>query len=121
MLVLSRKVNERIVVGDSLVITVTAIRGDRVRLGFEGPPGVKIHREEVLRRIAAEETAMSAAPEAPVAVSAAVADAASDVEPTVGESRPATDLNPRIPLFTADRFAAPESQPSPLLTTYYCE
>ena len=114
MLVLSRKVNERIVVGDSLVITVTAIRGDRVRLGFEGPPGVKIHREEVLLRIAAEE------PAAPIGAGAA-ADTASDVAPTGGDKVPAADPNPRIPLFTVDRFAAPESQPSPLLTTYYCE
>ena len=117
MLVLSRKVNERIVVGDSLVITITAIRGDRVRLGFEGPPGVKIHREEVLRRIAAEETAASAAP----AVAVVAADPASDVAPTGGDNGPAADPNPRIPLFTVDRFAVPESQPSPLLTTYYCE
>jgi carbon storage regulator len=51
MLVLSRKENERIVIGDNIEVTVIAIRGDRVKLGFRGPDNVPIHREEVFRRI----------------------------------------------------------------------
>jgi carbon storage regulator len=53
MLVLSRKENERIVIGEDIEVTVIAIRGDRVKLGFRGPANVPIHREEVFRRIAA--------------------------------------------------------------------
>jgi carbon storage regulator len=53
MLVLSRKVKERIVIGGDIEVTVIDIRGDRVKLGFTGPPNVPIHREEVYRRIAA--------------------------------------------------------------------
>ena len=52
MLVLSRKVKERIVIGGDIEVTVIDIRGDRVKLGFTGPPNVPIHREEVYRRIA---------------------------------------------------------------------
>lgn len=51
MLVLSRKLGERIVIGDDIVITVLAGAGDRVRVGITAPDGVPIHREELLRRM----------------------------------------------------------------------
>ena len=47
MLVLSRKKNERIVISDDITIVVVEIRGDKVRLGFEAPKEVPIHRHEV--------------------------------------------------------------------------
>ncbi len=47
MLMLSRKKNEAIVVNDDVVIRITEIRGDRVRLGIEAPKEVPVHREEV--------------------------------------------------------------------------
>ena len=47
MLVLQRKVNERIQIGTDIFITVVEIRGDKVRLGFEAPRNVPIHRQEV--------------------------------------------------------------------------
>ena len=48
MLVLSRKRDERIVIGDNIVITVVEVRGDKVRLGIEAPSEVPVHRQEVL-------------------------------------------------------------------------
>ena len=48
MLVLSRKRDERIVIGDNIVITVVDVRGDKVRLGIEAPSEVPVHRQEVL-------------------------------------------------------------------------
>jgi carbon storage regulator len=48
MLVLSRKRDERIVIGDNIVITVVEVRGDKVRLGIEAPTEVPVHRQEVL-------------------------------------------------------------------------
>ena len=47
MLVLSRKKNECIVINDNIIVTVIEIRGDKVRLGFDAPRDVPIHRREV--------------------------------------------------------------------------
>lgn len=47
MLVLSRRNDESIVIGDNIVITVVGIRGDKVRLGIEAPKEIPVHRQEV--------------------------------------------------------------------------
>lgn len=49
MLVLSRKQTERIRLGDSIVVTVVRVTGDKVRLGIEAPPDVVVLREELQR------------------------------------------------------------------------
>ena len=54
MLVLSRKRDERIMIGDDVVITIVDIRGDKVRLGIEAPNDIPIHRQEVYDAIARE-------------------------------------------------------------------
>lgn len=51
MLVLSRKVDEVIQIGDSIRIVVVRIGSDKVRIGIEAPPDVPIHREEVRQAI----------------------------------------------------------------------
>ena len=47
MLILSRKRNEQIIIGDGIVITVVSVRGGNVRLGVEAPRHVTVHRQEV--------------------------------------------------------------------------
>lgn len=47
MLVLSRRQNESIVIGDDIRVVVVEIRGDRVRLGIESSGAHRIHRREV--------------------------------------------------------------------------
>ncbi len=47
MLVLSRKKTESVRIGSDIVITIIEIRGDNVRLGFNAPKDVSIHRQEV--------------------------------------------------------------------------
>lgn len=47
MLVLSRRQSERIRLGDSIVVTVVRVTGDKVRLGIEAPPDVVVLREEL--------------------------------------------------------------------------
>lgn len=47
MLVLSRKVNEKIVIGDNITLTIVSLEGGKVRLGIDAPPDVPVHRSEV--------------------------------------------------------------------------
>ena len=54
MLVLTRKRDESIIIGDNIVITVIGIRGDKVRFGIEAPKEVSIHRKEVYEAIQRE-------------------------------------------------------------------
>jgi len=51
MLVLSRKLKEKIMLGDDIVIEVVDIRGDKVRLGIHAPGDLPVHREEVFLAI----------------------------------------------------------------------
>jgi carbon storage regulator CsrA len=50
MLVLTRKVGEKVVIAGHIQVMVVAITGNKVRLGIEAPPGVVVDREEVHRR-----------------------------------------------------------------------
>lgn len=59
MLILSRKCNEQIVIGDNIVVTVVAIRSGNVRLGVDAPSDVSVHREEVHRAIQAGKASSS--------------------------------------------------------------
>jgi carbon storage regulator len=51
MLVLTRRVGEQIIIASDIQITVTAIKGERVRLGIKAPRHVRVDREEVHRRL----------------------------------------------------------------------
>lgn len=56
MLVLSRKKDEKIVIGDNISIMVVEIRGDKVRLGIDAPRDVSVHRREVYEAIKRKES-----------------------------------------------------------------
>lgn len=47
MLVLSRKLGEKIVIGDNIVVTVVKIDRNQIRLGIEAPHEVPVYREEI--------------------------------------------------------------------------
>ena len=53
-MVLSRQVEQTIMIGDDIEIKVVGIRGDKVKLGIEAPKDVAVHRREVYDRIEAE-------------------------------------------------------------------
>ena len=55
MLVLSRKKDEKIVIGDNISIMIVEIRGDKVRLGIEAPRDISVHRREVYDAIKRKE------------------------------------------------------------------
>lgn len=64
MLILSRRVNERIVIGDEIVLSIVEVRGDQVKIGIEAPKAVKVFREEVFIAIQAENRKAAAASDA---------------------------------------------------------
>jgi carbon storage regulator len=51
MLILTRKLGERITIGDDISVTLLEIKGSQVRLGIEAPKGIGIYRQEVYERI----------------------------------------------------------------------
>ena len=57
MLILSRKINEKIMIGDEISISIIEIRGDQVRIGVDAPKSVKVFRQEVFDAIKAENKA----------------------------------------------------------------
>jgi carbon storage regulator len=54
MLVLTRKTDESIIIGDDIRITVVEVRHDQVKLGITAPRDIPVHREEVYREIQEE-------------------------------------------------------------------
>lgn len=54
MLVLTRRKDEKIMIGDDIEIMVVEIRGDKVRLGVSAPATVAVHRQEVYEAIQRE-------------------------------------------------------------------
>lgn len=57
ILILTRRLNETICIGDGITVTVLGIKSGHVRLGVNAPREVFVHREEIYQRIKAEETA----------------------------------------------------------------
>lgn len=51
MLVLTRKIGESVVIGDDIYCTVIDYRNDEVRLAFDAPKSISVHRDEIQRRI----------------------------------------------------------------------
>ena len=51
MLVLTRKENESLVIGEDIKLTILAVKGSQVRIGIEAPNHIAIHREELLVNI----------------------------------------------------------------------
>lgn len=54
MLVLTRKRDESIIIGDDIRVTIVEVRGDQVKVGIDAPRAIPVHREEVYKEILAE-------------------------------------------------------------------
>ena len=54
MLILTRKLGEKINIGDDITVTLVEIKGTQVKLGIEAPKTIEIHRQEVYERIREE-------------------------------------------------------------------
>ena len=57
MLILTRRVGEKLVIGDDVVVTVLGVKGNQVRIGISAPKEVEVHREEIYERIQKEQNA----------------------------------------------------------------
>ncbi len=55
MLILTRRADESLMIGDDIKITVLGIKGNQVRIGIDAPKDVPVHREEIYQRIKDEE------------------------------------------------------------------
>jgi len=54
MLVLSRRMDESVIIGEDVKVTVVDVRGNKVRLGITAPRSIPVHREEVYETISEE-------------------------------------------------------------------
>lgn len=54
MLILTRKLGERIAVGDDITITFLEIKGKQVKVGIEAPRSISVHRQEIYEKIRSE-------------------------------------------------------------------
>ena len=55
MLILTRRANETLNIGDDIRVTVLGVKGNQVRIGIDAPRDVPVHREEIYQRIKKEE------------------------------------------------------------------
>ncbi len=61
MLILSRKTNEKICIGENITLTIIEVRGDQVKIGVDAPKDVKVFRHEVFQAIQSENKAAAVA------------------------------------------------------------
>jgi carbon storage regulator len=61
MLILARRINESIIIGDQIEISIVDIKGDQVKLGIKAPKNVKVYRLEVYNAIQEENKAAARA------------------------------------------------------------
>jgi carbon storage regulator len=61
MLILTRRIGEKLIVGGDVTVTVLGVKGNQIRMGIDAPPEVKVHREEIYQRILKERKGLNSA------------------------------------------------------------
>ena len=59
MLILTRRVGEKLVIGDNVTVTVLGVKGHQVRIGIDAPRDVSVNREEIYQRILKEKNELN--------------------------------------------------------------
>ena len=57
MLIITRRVGERTMIGNDTIVTILGVKGNQVRIGIDAPKNVAVHREEIYVRIKKEQLA----------------------------------------------------------------
>jgi carbon storage regulator len=60
MLILTRRINEVVIINDNIKVTVLGVQGQQIKLGFEAPNEVSVHRKEIFERIQGQKKASKA-------------------------------------------------------------
>ena len=55
MLILTRRVGERVMIGDNVAVAIISVKGTQIRIGIDAPKNVAIHRKEIYERIPHEQ------------------------------------------------------------------
>lgn len=59
MLILTRRLNENVMIGDNIVVSILGVKGGQVRIGVNAPKEIAVHREEVYERIQNEQRSLT--------------------------------------------------------------
>lgn len=59
MLILTRRVGEKLIIGENVTVTVLSVKGNQIRVGIDAPRDVSVNREEIFQRILEEQEAMN--------------------------------------------------------------
>jgi len=57
MLILTRRIDEKIIIDENIIVTILSVKGNQVRIGIDAPREVQVHREEIYQRIIKERAA----------------------------------------------------------------
>lgn len=59
MLILTRRLGERLMIGNEIAVTILDVKGNQVRIGIDAPNDVSVHREEIYVRIQEQKSAQA--------------------------------------------------------------